>query len=100
YWTVWRHRFSSNVLANLTVVPVVAACAEGGAAAFARTRGSRRIEAVLLGGALVGVTLLVFGGLRPKSPSAGALLYAPLPLLLWAAVRFGPLGGSWAFLTV
>jgi PAS domain S-box-containing protein len=42
---------------------------------------------------------LIFG-LPPESATAPALLYAPLPLLLWAAVRFELAGVSWALLVV
>ena len=47
------------------------------------------------------IALLGVGGLvLLDSNASGASLYAPLPLLLWAAVRFGPGGTSAALLTV
>ena len=47
------------------------------------------------------IALLGVGGLvLLDSNASGASLYAPLPLLLWAAVRFGPGGTSAAVLTV
>jgi PAS domain-containing protein len=36
------------------------------------------------------VCLLVFTRAAPETNTSPALLYAPLPFLLWAAVRFGP----------
>ena len=43
---------------------------------------------------LLAVCLFVFTGLTRGPNTAPALLYAPLPLLLWAAVRFGPAATS------
>jgi len=45
------------------------------------------------------VTVLTFGG-EPLRNSVPDLVYAPLPLLLWATVRFGPGGLSLSLLTV
>ena len=88
YWDNWRLRFFSNVLATLTLVPVivgVAAAVETPRIAPAR----RLLEATLLAAFLLAVSYVVFS--RPAGPNTvPALLYAPLPFLLWAAVRFGP----------
>jgi two-component system sensor kinase FixL len=55
-----------------------------------------RLEAALVLAGLLVVCLLVF---KRAAPSP-ALLYAPLPFLLWAAVRLGPLGTSTAIFVV
>ena len=50
------------------------------------------LEAALVGACTVAVGIFVFDE-TPAGPSASpALLYAPIPLLIWAALRFG-LGG-------
>jgi two-component system, LuxR family, sensor kinase FixL len=98
YWDVWRTRFFSNVLAMLTLAPAIVT-AGGAVAAWRRTVLRRRAEAVLLGIALVTVCYAVFV-VQDAPGSTPALLYVPLPLLLWAAVRFGPAGLSVASLIV
>ncbi|HKA42872.1 MAG TPA: MASE1 domain-containing protein [Burkholderiales bacterium] len=96
YWQLWRTRFFSNILATLTIVPVILTWVSIDAKAL-RTAGPVRIgeSAVLLFG-LLAVGVVVFDahpvGVVP------ALLYLPLPFLLWAALRFGPAGSSAAFM--
>ena len=89
YWDNWRLRFFSNVLATLTLVPVIVGLAAG-AVETPRIAPTRRLlEATLLAAILLAVSYFVFS--RPAGPNTvPALLYAPLPFLLWAAVRFGP----------
>ena len=97
YWDVWRSRVFSNILAVLAVVPVIIA------AARFRTRESRRIRpARVLEGTLLLASLLTVCAFVFTMPTAihavPALLYTPLPFLLWAAVRFGPGGASGSLL--
>jgi C4-dicarboxylate-specific signal transduction histidine kinase len=57
-------------------------------------------EGAVLVVCLLAVGVLIFEG-EDAGPSAiPALLYAPLPFLLWAAVRFGPRGTSTAILVL
>jgi PAS domain S-box-containing protein len=58
----------------------------------------KAIEIVSFAVLLVGIGYLVFG--HPAGTSLSALLYAPVPLLLWAALRFGLAGLCWALLAV
>ena len=92
YWTLVRTRFSSNVLAAITIVPLVLAWADF---RFERLRViplARRVEIAALFLALLAVSLLAFDlPLFGESPTP-ALWYAPLPFLLWAAVRLGTIG--------
>jgi PAS domain S-box-containing protein len=93
YWDVWRVRVFSNSLASLTLVPVIAAWRTGRVASVRRWPGWRSFEAGLLTAALLTVCSIVF--LRQAGPhTSPALLYTPLPLLLWASMRFGPRGTS------
>jgi len=98
FWDLWSSRFFSDVLAILAIVPVMVTW---GARLPFRLRSippRRAIEAAWLAVGLALVCLFVF-----EEPSGGlasmpALLFAPLPFLFWASVRFGPAGVSSALL--
>jgi two-component system, LuxR family, sensor kinase FixL len=94
YWQIWRIRFSSNFLATLTLVPFIVTWGTDGMAWLARARRMRLVEAGLLLLGLLSVNVVVFYKLGPTTDSA--LLYLPLPFLIWAAVRFGSRGASGA----
>ena len=100
YWTVFRMRFFSNTLASLTVVPVILTWARGELAPLRSISWRRYLEVGLLT-----LGLLIVGLISVSANVAGentrlSLLYLPLPLLLWAAIRFGPRGASVALLIV
>jgi PAS domain S-box-containing protein len=99
YWDLWRLRFFSNVLAALTIVPLVVTCIAQGPAWIRRANLWQFVEAacVLIG--LLAVSSLVFKQ-REAGLLAPAMFYAPLPLLLWATVRLGPAGTSASLLVV
>jgi PAS domain S-box-containing protein len=98
YWDVWVSRTASNVLASLTLVPVIVTWANGGKAALRTASLRRYIEAAVLGGGLLAVCVLVFGS--RGTATNPEWLYAPLPFLAWAAIRFGPRGTSSCLLLV
>jgi two-component system, LuxR family, sensor kinase FixL len=98
YWHVWRLRCGSNVLANLTLVPVIVAAVTAGPTAWRCAPVRRYVEAGVVISTLVAVCWTVFVVQEPRPSTSAALLYTPLPLLLWAAVRFGPNGISSAML--
>ncbi len=91
YWPLGLERFWTNALAALTIVPVIVLCGSNGISWIRRATAARYSEAVLLGLSTVLVAVAIFGS-KTLSPSIPAALYVPLPLLLWAAARFG-LGG-------
>jgi signal transduction histidine kinase len=92
YWPLGTERFWTNALAELTVVPTIVVCSLYGISWIRKATLARCCEAGLLAVGTVLVSVLVFG-LQPVSlANTPALLYVPLPLLLWAALRFG-LGG-------
>src|SRR5262245_59362631 len=83
-------RFFSNVLADLTIVPLVLTWAALGLRGWRSQPVTRHVEAAFLLLLLLGASLLAFDFL---DATAGPwLFYAPLPFLLWAAVRLGPVG--------
>jgi PAS domain S-box-containing protein len=100
YWENWRVRFLSNLLAQLTFVPVIVTWGQAGLRDVRRLSRARALEAVVLGAMLGLVCLLVFTRAAPATSTSPALLYAPLPFLLWAAVRFGPAATSGGLLLV
>src|SRR5262249_5911540 len=92
YWFDCRVWFLSETLTYLTLAPTILI-------AFARTRDrltslsrARSLEAALLAVGLLAVGMVVFLGPTTWEDQFPALLYLPLPVLLWAAVRFGPIG--------
>ena len=99
YWAVWRARFLSNVLASLALVPVIVHAASARLDRIREIAPRRWVEGALLTLGLLAVCVVVFVG-EEMPVTAVALLYAPLPFLLWAAVRFGPGGSSAALLVL
>jgi signal transduction histidine kinase len=90
YWQLVQLRFLSNVLAAMIVVPFVMTWAQGGLAAIrgASLRVAAEAAALLL--CMLAVVVAIFDQHHAGSNAFHALLNAPLPFLLWAAVRFGP----------
>jgi len=94
YWELWRIRFTSNVLAALTVAPLIVTWVTSGIPSLPKARRSRCLEVGLL---LLGLLSVSFAVLyRLGSGTDSALLYLLLPFLLWAAVQFGSCGASTA----
>ena len=100
YGDVFRMRFFSNVLASLTLVPLIVTWKRGGIRSLTTAPPRRVLEAVLLAAGLLIVSRITFGTRELIQNTTPALLYLPLPLLLWASTRFGPRGSSAALLVV
>ena len=100
YWQLVRLRFLSNVLAALIVVPFVMTWATGGVAVIRGASPRRAAEAVMLFLCLLTVGFAIFDRHHASTSTFHALLNAPLPFLLWAAVRLGPRGASTAILAL
>jgi PAS domain S-box-containing protein len=94
YWELIRMRLSSNAVSALIIVPLIITWVTRGVQPLRTASRSRYLEAcgVFLG--LVAVSYVVLYELR--SGADLALLFLPLPFLLWVAVRFGALGTSTA----
>src|SRR4029077_15263275 len=94
YWELIRLRLFSNALAALIIVPLVVTWATTGIQPLRTARLSQYLEACAL---FVGLLLVSYAVLYKFGSGAhSALLFLPLPFLLWAAVRFGSLGASTA----
>jgi PAS domain S-box-containing protein len=83
YWYAWRARVLSNTLSTLMIIPPILTAFGGGIAKMQSTPPRRYLELGLLMTGLVVAGFLAFG-----KQAVPTLLYAPLPFLLWAAVRF------------
>lgn len=99
YWLLWTTRFTSNVVADLTIVPTIVIFGVKRLSWFRRANTSAYYEAALLITATVVVSFLVFG--REHAISGfWVFTYTPLPLLIWALLRFGSAGASASILAV
>jgi integral membrane sensor domain MASE1 len=89
YWIISRQRFFSNALATLTLVPAIVMIGTSSFTQIRKLRPARYLEGALLAiGCLVIVNLL--SAWYGHSPSALlGLAYSLLPVLFWAALRFG-----------
>jgi signal transduction histidine kinase/integral membrane sensor domain MASE1 len=94
YWLICRQRFASNALATLTLVPAIVMIGTSSPTRLRTIRTRRYLEGGLLAlSTLVIVNLLsAWYGHTPQGILG--LAYSLLPLLFWAAVRFGPFSVS------
>jgi signal transduction histidine kinase/integral membrane sensor domain MASE1 len=102
YDLVFQRRVFSNTLSQLAIVPSVVLLVRYGRRAWERATLARRAEFVAAGLGLAGVAWLVFSGYQRRSGllPGGAYTALPflMPLLIYAAVRFGPAGASLSLL--
>jgi signal transduction histidine kinase len=89
YWMLWMTRLSSNMIANLTVVPTLMFFGRNGTSWLRKATFERWVEACSLAFGIVFVSILVFARDYTPATHVPALVFAPLPFLLWAAIRFG-----------
>jgi len=100
YWLLWEQRFISAVLTNLTVAPVILLLACGGWRQGRTLARRRRVEAALLALSILGSSYVAFSPRTALLRDMPELLYLLVPVLLWAAVRFGVGGISTSLLAV
>src|SRR5205085_11106309 len=86
YWELWRLRFSSNVLAALTIAPVIISAGTLSSGEWKKISRARWMEGAALLLTLFVISLILFNKLAARADPA--FLYLPMPCLLWAAVRF------------
>jgi len=88
YWMLWTTRLTSNMVADLTIVPTLVILATSKISRFRKAKIPRYFEGTLLAVAIVTVSVFVFR--TENAPgSIPAFIYAPLPFFIWAALRFG-----------
>ena len=96
YTVNWRIWFFSDMLAFLTLAPAILSWASAG-----RVWIHRSVHSVVEAAALL-CTLAVLGYLVLLAPwkTLPSALYSFVPLLLWAALRFGSLGVSTSMIVI
>jgi PAS domain S-box-containing protein len=93
YWTEWRNLSISNGVTAVVFVPAILLGVHQLTARSLRTTRARILEAVVLGTAIITLGSFVFDAVPAGPDTSPGLLYVPIPLLIWAALRFG-LGGT------
>jgi PAS domain S-box-containing protein len=93
FWPIVIVRTATNAFAILTLVPLIAQAgrwlhSSGKAAPALR----RVLEAAACGSAIAAVGYWIYVRPLAGTEPSPALLYAPLPLLIWGTVRFGIAG--------
>ncbi|HEX5219018.1 MAG TPA: MASE1 domain-containing protein [Verrucomicrobiae bacterium] len=100
YWFFWRVWYLSEALACLMLAPAILSWITLARHKSGTIPMARRVEGTVLVTILAGVCFFAFTGNVQTGHGIPALVYLPLPFLLWAAVRFGPLGVNTALLIV
>jgi signal transduction histidine kinase len=97
YWTNWRIIYFSEAIAYLTWTPAVLSWASPGSVRAHRTVESRlEVAALMIALAFLGYSIF-FTHWRTVPP---VLLYSLVPVLLWAALRFGIRGVSTSIIAI
>ncbi len=100
YWVEWRNLGISNGVTAVVLVPALLLAGNRLSGRRSRVTPARMIEGSLLALGIVIVGAFVFAIVPAGPGTSPALLYAPIPLLIWAALRFGLSGISAAMLVV
>jgi PAS domain S-box-containing protein len=96
-WLSWRQWMVAGFVPTMTIVPLFVLAAKGGLAGRPNAPLHLRIELTLLAIALFALGVFAFDGIIDVEYGSAPFL-APLPLLLWAAVRTGVGGTALALL--
>ena len=100
YWVEWRNLGISNGVTAMVLVPVILIGVHQLFSRRVRIPPRRILEACLLAAGILGVGWVAFNRSAAGPDTSPALLYAPIPLLIWAALRFGPGGISASMLVM
>ena len=93
YWIEWVNLGISNAVTAVVLVPVFLLSAHSLFVSRPGAPSPRRVlEAALIGACTVALGIFVFDRTPAGPTTQPALLYTPIPLLIWAALRLG-LGG-------
>ena len=94
FWSSWQEWFLGNSLASLLLTPAILYWVFRPRAEDRRFTARHTAEALLLAAGLTTIAWLAFSGRLQYPYDYLALLYAPVPFLIWAAIRFGLRGAS------
>jgi len=100
YWVEWRNLGISNGVTAVVLVPALLLAVNRLSRNGGRVTRAHIIEGSLLALGIVLVGAFVFDKVPAGPETSPALLYAPIPLLIWASLRFGLGGISTAMLVV
>ena len=96
YWTSWQIWFLGDALANLILSPMLIYWIVEGLPEIRSVDRWRVFEAVLLYGSLIALAAIGLSGETAGIGNTPLVANLTLPLLMYAAVRFGPKGVSTA----
>ncbi len=99
YWVEWRNLGISNGVTAIVLVPAILIGVHRLSTQRINAARGRILEACFLAAGILAVGYVAFDRLPAGPDTSPALLYAPIPLLIWAALRFG-LGGMSASMLV
>ena len=97
FWALWTIRLTSNIVADLTIVPTVVIIGAQGFSWLRRAKAAKYYELAALMISAIVVGFLAFGRESAMS-SFWPFIYALLPLMCWALLRFGTGGVSTSLL--
>jgi two-component system, LuxR family, sensor kinase FixL len=99
FWVEWRKLGIANGVTAVVLVPAILLGVSRLSAGWAKATPGRLLEAGFLAAGILTIGTLAFDYLPAGPGTSPDLLYAPVPLLVWAALRFG-LGGMSASMLV
>jgi len=99
YWIEWRNLGVSNGVTTIVLLPAILIGARWLSTKSKSPAPERILEACFLCACILAVGYLAFNQVAAGPETSAVLLYAPVPLLIWAALRFG-LGGVSASMVV
>jgi PAS domain S-box-containing protein len=100
YWVEWRNLSVSNGVTAIVLVPAILIGVHQLSTRQNKPAPWHILEACLLAMGIFAVGYAAFDRLPAGPETSPALLYAPIPLLIWAALRFGLGGMSAAMLII
>ncbi|MCI4336438.1 MAG: MASE1 domain-containing protein [Thermoplasmata archaeon] len=97
---VWVPWWLGDAIGAIEVTPLILAVADRASRTPALVPGPSPLEAIGVGGATLGVALIVFA--RDPTTLLGGypMIFLVVPSIVWAAFRFGPLGATTSVSTV
>jgi len=96
YWAAWSQWFMGDSMTHLVITPAILYWLLAPRRKIQFPSGMRLVEVSLLAVALIFTGWVAFSTTLNGTSFAEACLYAPVPFLFWAAIRFGMPGASGA----
>lgn len=98
YWRVWKARFLANVPTEMVIVPPIVGLVRTGFTPLRTWARRDWTQAALIAAGFAMLAVVISTGAAREAIGPWPLPLF-LPFLLWAAVRFGPIGASLSILT-